>query len=84
MTNAAQTPKYRCLARGTIALVMRWKKTTIAIATLALLATIWPASKLGSEFMPPLDEGDLLYMPVTLPGITTREAAKLLVNTVLP
>ncbi|ATF93736.1 efflux RND transporter permease subunit [Cedecea neteri] len=56
-------------------------KTTLAIAGVLLVATLWPLSKLGSEFMPPLDEGDLLYMPSTLPGISTREAGRLLQQT---
>jgi Cu(I)/Ag(I) efflux system membrane protein CusA/SilA len=64
--------------RPVIALVMRWKKTTIAIATLALLATVWPASKLGSEFMPTLNEGTLLYMPASLPGMSITKAAELM------
>ena len=46
-----------------------------------LLVTLWPLSRLGSEFMPPLDEGDLLYMPSTLPGISAREASRLLQQT---
>ncbi len=56
-------------------------KTTLAVAGLLLIATLWPLSKLGSEFMPPLDEGDLLYMPSTLPGISAREAGRLLQQT---
>ncbi|MBU4684447.1 efflux RND transporter permease subunit [Cedecea davisae] len=56
-------------------------KTTLAVAGLLLVATLWPLSKLGSEFMPPLDEGDLLYMPSTLPGISAREAGRLLQQT---
>ncbi|AIR04290.1 cation transporter [Cedecea neteri] len=56
-------------------------KTTLAVAGVLLVATLWPLSKLGSEFMPPLDEGDLLYMPSTLPGISTREAGRLLQQT---
>ena len=46
-----------------------------------LLATLYPLSRLGSEFMPALDEGDLLYMPSTLPGISVREASHLLQQT---
>lgn len=61
--------------------VLSWPKTTVALAMLLLVATLWPLSRLGSEFMPPLDEGDLLYMPSTLPGISAREAAKLLQQT---
>ncbi|WP_213713328.1 efflux RND transporter permease subunit [Cedecea lapagei] len=56
-------------------------KTTLAVAGVLLVATLWPLSKLGSEFMPPLDEGDLLYMPSTLPGISAREAGRLLQQT---
>lgn len=56
-------------------------KTTLLVAGLVLLATLWPLSRLGSEFMPPLDEGDLLYMPSTLPGISAREAGRLLQQT---
>ncbi|MEG1211864.1 MAG: efflux RND transporter permease subunit [Leclercia sp.] len=61
--------------------VLRFPKTTLALAALLLLATLWPLSRLGSEFMPPLNEGDLLYMPSTLPGISAREASRLLQQT---
>ncbi|WP_313052134.1 efflux RND transporter permease subunit [Atlantibacter hermannii] len=61
--------------------VLSWPKTTVALALILLVATLWPLSRLGSEFLPPLDEGDLLYMPSTLPGISVREAAKLLQQT---
>ncbi len=61
--------------------VLNWPKTTVTLALILLVATLWPLSRLGSEFMPPLDEGDLLYMPSTLPGISAREAAKLLQQT---
>src|SRR5512137_246759 len=50
-------------------------------ATLLVLATLWPASRLGTEFMPELDEGDLLYMPTTLPGLSTDAARALLQQT---
>ncbi|MGB7741078.1 MAG: CusA/CzcA family heavy metal efflux RND transporter, partial [Steroidobacteraceae bacterium] len=50
-------------------------------ATLFVLATLWPASQLGSEFMPELDEGDLLYMPTTMPGLSTDAARSLLQQT---
>ena len=46
-----------------------------------LIASIYPASRLGSEFMPPLNEGDLLYMPTTLPGISITKAKELLQQT---
>ncbi|MFY9997447.1 MAG: efflux RND transporter permease subunit [Leclercia sp.] len=61
--------------------VLRFPKATLTLAALLLLATLWPLSRLGSEFMPPLNEGDLLYMPSTLPGISAREAARLLQQT---
>lgn len=61
--------------------VLTFPKTTLVLAFVLLLATLWPLSRLGSEFMPPLDEGDLLYMPSTLPGISAQEAAKLLQQT---
>ncbi len=54
---------------------------TLAVAAALLLATLYPLSHLGSEFMPALDEGDLLYMPSTLPGISAREAGRLLQQT---
>src|SRR5215475_13042479 len=54
----------------------KWK--TIAVAVIAMLVTIPVFFKLGSEFMPPLDEGTLLYMPSTLPGISVTEAARML------
>jgi Cu(I)/Ag(I) efflux system membrane protein CusA/SilA len=53
----------------------------IAIAALAVAVTWWPYSRLGSEFMPPLYEGDLLYMPTTLPGISITKARELLQQT---
>ncbi|WP_267248837.1 efflux RND transporter permease subunit [Yersinia sp. Marseille-Q5920] len=61
--------------------VLARPKTTLAIAGILLLATLYPLSRLGSEFMPALDEGDLLYMPSTLPGISVREASHLLQQT---
>lgn len=64
--------------RPIITWVMRWKKTTIAAAVLALGLSIYPASKLGSEFMPTLNEGTLFYMPASLPGMSITKAAELL------
>ncbi|MEB5921374.1 efflux RND transporter permease subunit [Franconibacter daqui] len=60
---------------------LAWPKATLALALALLLVTLWPLSRLGSEFLPPLDEGDLLYMPSTLPGLSAREAARLLQQT---
>ncbi len=54
------------------------RRNTFLIALLCLLSLAWPLSRLGSEFMPPLNEGDLLYMPTTVPGISIDEAANLL------
>ncbi|RNM05536.1 efflux RND transporter permease subunit [Dickeya undicola] len=61
--------------------VLRFPKTTLAVSLALLALTLFPLARLGSEFMPPLDEGDLLYMPSTLPGISPREAARLLQQT---
>ncbi len=64
--------------RPVIAGVMHWKKTTIAIALLVMAITFYPASRLGTEFMPTLNEGTLLYMPSSLPGMSVTKAAELL------
>ncbi len=77
----AQNPVNRFLIwvyRPIIAGVMRWKKLTILLALLALGVSIYPASKLGSEFMPTLNEGTLLYMPASLPGMSITKAAELM------
>jgi Cu(I)/Ag(I) efflux system membrane protein CusA/SilA len=58
--------------------VLRHPKATILSAVLLLLTTIYPFYKLGSEFMPPLNEGSILYMPTTLPGLSVTEAHKIL------
>ncbi|MGB7317136.1 MAG: CusA/CzcA family heavy metal efflux RND transporter, partial [Planktotalea sp.] len=64
--------------RPVIAGVLRAKTLTIGIALIALVVTIWPARQLGSEFMPNLDEGTMMYMPTTLPGISVTKAADLM------
>ena len=61
--------------------VLRFPKATLAIAVLVALVTIYPAVRLGGEFMPPLDEGDLLYMPSALPGISVGKVSELLQQT---
>jgi Cu(I)/Ag(I) efflux system membrane protein CusA/SilA len=66
------------LYRPIIAHVMRCKIATIAIALVAMVASIWPAMKLGSEFMPTLNEGTLFYMPTGLPSMSVTKAAELL------
>ncbi len=64
--------------RPVIAWVMRWKKLTIAAAVAVLGLSLVPASRLGSEFMPTLNEGTLFYMPTSLPGMSITKAAELL------
>ena len=61
--------------------VLRRPGTTLLIALGFLATTLWPISQLGGEFMPPLDEGDLLYMPSALPGLSAAKAAELLQQT---
>jgi copper/silver efflux system protein len=58
--------------------VLRFRKTTIALAILALILTYPAFARLGSEFMPPLNEGMIFYMPTTLPGISITQASRLL------
>ncbi|GLZ87438.1 cation transporter [Metapseudomonas resinovorans] len=58
--------------------VLRHPKLTLAAATLIFLSVLWPISRLGGEFLPPLDEGDLLYMPSALPGLSAQKASQLL------
>ena len=64
--------------RPIIAWVMRWKRFTIVLALAALALTAYPALRIGSEFMPTLNEGSLLYMPTALPSISVTKAAELL------
>jgi Cu(I)/Ag(I) efflux system membrane protein CusA/SilA len=64
--------------RPVIWCVLRAKTLTILVALVALAATVLPARQLGSEFMPDLDEGTLMYMPTTLPGLSVTKAAELL------
>ncbi len=64
--------------RPVINVVLRYRMATIAIALVALFASLWPASRLGSEFMPTLNEGTLLYMPTSLPGMSVTKASELL------
>jgi Cu(I)/Ag(I) efflux system membrane protein CusA/SilA len=57
---------------------MKWRKTTIGINILALLVSVPLLMSLGSEFMPPLDEQSILFMPVTLPDVSNEEAKRIL------
>ena len=61
--------------------VLRFPKVTLGVALLLAAATLYPAAQLGGEFMPPLDEGDLLYMPSALPGISIGKVSELLQQT---
>jgi len=74
----------RCLQRAYdpfFRFVMQYRWLTLAIAGLLLASTLYPISRLGSEFMPPLEEGDLLYMPTTDPGLSVTKAKELLQQT---
>ncbi len=64
-----------------LSIAMRWRWLTLGLALLLLALTYFPLSKLGSEFMPPLNEGDLLYMPTTYPGVSITKAKELLQQT---
>ncbi len=61
--------------------VLKYRLVTMLLTVVVLIVSIYPASRLGSEFMPPLNEGDLLYMPTTLPGISITKARELLQQT---
>jgi len=76
------------LNRGLIALyrpvldaVLKGPKRTLLVAAVLLGVSLWPLKHIGAEFMPPMDEGDLLYMPTTLPGLSAAKAAELLQQT---
>src|SRR6201747_268270 len=64
--------------RPLIRVVLKAKTLTILLALVVLAVSIWPARQLGTEFMPSLDEGTLMYMPTTLPGISVTKTAELL------
>lgn len=68
---------YQPLLRG----VLRFPKTTLLIALAIMVIGLWPAQKLGTEFMPTLDEGDLMYMPTTYAGVSIGEARQILQQT---
>jgi Cu(I)/Ag(I) efflux system membrane protein CusA/SilA len=75
--NRALTAAYR----PALDWVMRKPRTTLVIAVLAFASTAWPLDHLGAEFMPNMDEGDLLYMPSALPGLSAAKAGQLLQQT---
>jgi Cu(I)/Ag(I) efflux system membrane protein CusA/SilA len=67
--------------RPLLARVLRAPRTTLAIALVLLLVSAWPLSRIGSEFLPAMEEGDLLYMPTALPGLSAGKAGELLQQT---
>ena len=69
------------LHRPALRLAMRFKLLTLAVAVGLVAATAWPLARVGTEFMPPLDEGDILYMPTTFPGLSITKARELLQQT---
>ena len=69
------------LYRPALEVVLRRPLLTLAGALLILLSSLWPLNHLGGEFLPPLDEGDLLYMPSALPGLSAQKASELLQRT---
>lgn len=75
--NRALMAAYRPLLEA----VLRFPKTTLAVAVLLMAVTVIPVLRLGGEFLPPLDEGDLLYMPSALPGLSVSKASELLQQT---
>ncbi len=80
----AENPVNRVLARlyaPCLDWTMRRPRTTLLLAAVILLLSVIPLTRLGSEFMPPLDEGDLLYMPTALPGLSIGKATQLLQQT---
>src|SRR3546814_19329695 len=68
----------QALYRPALLASLRHPRSAVLLAVLMLASALWPLSRLGSEFMPPLYEGDLLYMPTTLPGVSVAEAAQIL------
>ncbi|MHC8410764.1 efflux RND transporter permease subunit [Pseudomonas sp. Hz4] len=82
--NEQQNPLNRWLIRiyePALDAVLRRPKVTLLVAFLIFVSALWPISRLGGEFLPPLDEGDLLYMPSALPGLSAQKAAQLLQQT---
>ncbi|MDB5749532.1 MAG: cation transporter [Massilia sp.] len=69
------------LYRPLLERVLRFPKATLLVAGLVVAITLWPLARLGGEFMPPLDEGDLLYMPSALPGLSSGKVSQLLQQT---
>jgi len=72
--NRALIAVYRPVIQG----VLRAKALTVVLAVIVLAVSVWPVTKIGTEFMPTLNEGTLLYMPTTLPGLSITKSAELL------
>ncbi len=84
ITPEDRNPVSRLLAvmyRPVLRKVIAYPRQTLLLAAVLLVAGLWPATQLGSEFMPPLDEGDLMYMPTTYPGISIDKAREILQTT---
>ncbi|SDU27992.1 Cu(I)/Ag(I) efflux system membrane protein CusA/SilA [Pseudomonas pohangensis] len=82
--NEQQNPLNRGLIaayRPILEAVLAWPKATLLAALLVFVSSLWPLSQLGGEFLPMMDEGDLLYMPTALPGLSASKAAQLLQQT---
>ncbi|MGB5166268.1 MAG: efflux RND transporter permease subunit [Woeseiaceae bacterium] len=84
ITPEDRNPVSRLLAviyRPVLRKVIAYPRQTLVLAAVLLVAGLWPATQLGSEFMPPLDEGDLMYMPTAYPGISIDKAREVLQTT---
>lgn len=75
--NRVMIAAYRPVLNG----VLKFPKTVLSLSLVLLVVGLWPATKLGSEFMPPLDEGDLMYMPTTYAGVSIGKAREILQQT---
>ncbi|MBN7796476.1 CusA/CzcA family heavy metal efflux RND transporter [Parahaliea mediterranea] len=81
---AADNPVNRALERAylpALGAALARPRVALGLALLLVLSSLWPMARIGSEFIPPLDEGDLMYMPTTYPGISIGEARRLLQHT---
>ena len=77
----AENPVSRTLVRGyrpVLGLALRFRWTTLGLVAVILLLTLIPLGRLGSEFMPPVEEGTILFMPMTLPGVSIQQAAEIM------
>ncbi len=80
----AKNPVNRALHyvhKPALSMAIKWRSVTLTLAVALLVVSLYPVAKLGSEFMPPLDEGDILYMPTMYPGISITKTRELLQQT---